>query len=100
MSLDVGVVQIEYLSQPRPPIYDFLFDLMLDPFSGAPDEDDTWGGGWDNNGWYEFSRVGLRTRASRWATSHNLEKHDRNALMKWIRNLPWQEDMVMLHLSN
>lgn len=103
MGLDVGVVTIEYLERPGQPIYNFLFDLMLDPDTSRGDnpwDADTWGGSWDNNGLYEFSRVGLRRRANNWANHKGLGQAEKAKLRRWIRNLPWQDDLITLHLGN
>ncbi len=106
MGMDVWTVKTEYtcLKRPAPPIYDFLFDLMLDPDTGYEydpwESDDTWGGSWDNNGLYEFSRVGLRKRANNWANRKGLGQAEKAKLRRWIRNLPWQDDYIMLHMEN
>ena len=43
MGLDVGVVTFEYLPQPQPPVYDFLYGLLLDPYTDIDEEyDDLW----------------------------------------------------------
>ena len=104
--MDVWLVETDYtyLKRPAPPIYDFLFDLMLDPYTGLGDDlwddDDTWGGSWDNNGLYEFSRVGLRKRANNWANLKDLGQAEKAKLCRWIRYLPWQDDLIMLHMGN
>ena len=105
MAMDVWAVKTEYLHLKRPssPTYDFLFDLMLDPYAGQGDDPwdgDTWGGSWDKNGLYEFSRISLRKRALNWANSHNLSQAEKAKLRRWIRNLPWQDDLIMLHMGN
>lgn len=106
MALDVWAVRTEYqgLKRPGPPVYDFLFDLLLNPFTGKSDDpwddDDTWGGSWNSNGLYEFSRVGLRKRANNWANQKGLGQSEKAKLRRWIRSLPWQGDLITLHLGN
>ena len=103
MGFDAWAVKTEYqsLDLSFPPIYDFLFDLMLNPYTGQGDEDDDmWGGSWANNGLYEFSRVSLRRQANNWANSKNLSQADKARMRRWIRNLPWQDDLIMLHMGN
>ena len=103
MGLDVGVVTIEYLERPGQPMYGFLFDLMLDPHTGMDadwEEDDTWGGGWDNNGLYEFSLAGMLNRANNWASHNNFGPSEKAKLLRWVENLPWEDDHIMLHLGN
>ena len=40
MGLDVGVVTFEYPPQPQPPVYDFLYDLLLHPYTDIDEEYD------------------------------------------------------------
>ena len=104
MSLDVGVVTIEYMDSPAPPIEEFLFDLLLNPYTGVDDDenddDEFWGGSWSGNGLFEFGRSGLITRAGKWADDHDISPLDRTALLSWVEALPWHDDMVMLHLGS
>lgn len=105
MAIDVWAVKTEYhlLERPDSLICEFLFDLMLDPDTGVgedPWDDDTWGGSWDNNGLYEFRSVGLRKRANNWANGKGLTQVEKAKLCGWIRNLPWQDDNITLHLGN
>lgn len=67
MGLDVGVVKFEYLPEPQPPVYDFLYDLLLDPDTGVGNDydNDDWGDSWSDNGVYEFERTGLISRAQK-----------------------------------
>ena len=54
MSLDVGVVTVEYMDPPSEAVHEFLFDLLLNPYTGIDDEenddDEFWGGSWSDNG--------------------------------------------------
>lgn len=106
MGFNVWAVKTEYrsLKLPGPPINDFLLDLIFDPFAGQEDDpwdhDDTWGGSWDNNGLYEFSRLNLRKRANQWANSKNLDQAEKAKMRRWIRNLPWEDDRITLHMGN
>lgn len=101
MELDVGVVTVEYLPEPQPPVYDFLCDMLLDPYTGTDEdyEDDDWGGNWDDNGVYEFSRDGLLSRANNWANDSAINESEKNDLLSWVEALPWRNDMVSLHLG-
>lgn len=103
MSLSIGVVNIEYLPQPAEPVYGFMRDLLLYPSTGVGDDpydDVLWGGSWANNGVYEFTRAGLRKRANNWANRHNMDASEKAKLRRWIRNLPWQDEYITLHLGN
>ena len=101
MGLDVGVVTFEYLPEPQPPVHDFLYDLLLDPYTGIDEEyeDDDWGGSWDDNGMYEFSRSGLTSRAKIWAGDRSIGQSGENGLLNWIEALPWRNDIVSLHIG-
>ena len=101
MGLDVGVVTIEYSPDPQPPVYGFLYDLLLNPYTGVDedDDDDIWGDSWTDNGVYEFERVGLTSRAINWANDHAISESEKDDLLSWVADLPWRNDMVTLHLG-
>ena len=104
MGMDVGVVSIEYLARPESPVYDFLFDLMIDPLvgmaSGNEGEAGDWGSSWANNGLYEFSRDVLISRAGNCADRNRTNASGRATLLDWIAQLPWRDETIMLHLGN
>ena len=101
MGLDIGVVRVEYLRDPPEPAYGFMKALMLDPLCGVgDDDDDLWGGSWSSNALYEFNRISLRKRANNWANQQGLSQAEKAKLRRWIRNLPWQDEHIMLHLGN
>lgn len=101
MGLSVGVVSIEYLDQPDGPVDDFLRALLVDPDCGIDEEDDEgWGGGWANNSLYEYERDGLTRQAANWCNAAGVDAAGRAALLDWLAALPWQGDMIMLHLGN
>ena len=104
MGLDVGVVTIEYLERPGQPMYGFLQELALNPYTGMGDapyiDESIWGGGWEGNAIYEYQRASLTKIANRWADQNSLAEDDRASLLNWLDNLPGQSDYVMLHLGN
>ena len=95
MALSVGVVSIEYLEEPKPPVSDFLKDLALNPNLGMQD----WGGGWEGNSFLEFQRRVMSARARKWCTQNGVDEAGRTAIRTWIAALPWQDGYVMLHLG-
>ncbi len=109
MGMSVGVVTIKYLDEPGKSVRDFLFHLASDVSLGFDDDeyeatthDDehyTWGGGWGGNTFVEFSWSYLEWRAGRWVDSEDMGAEGKTALEHWIASLPWQDDMVMLHLN-
>ena len=108
MGLDIGVVdgRIRYLERPKRPIYTFLWALMEDPLVGLSGDDLRgdffWDGGGDGeNALYQFSREALAKRANGWARQQRLSQTERVGLIKWLEDLPCNEEtgVVTLHLS-
>ncbi len=109
MGLDIGVVTIDYLDRPETPVKEFLFHLATDAFLGCADEEyeeDTndeeqyiWGGSWGGNTLVEFSRSYLNWKADRWVSNQSIGAEERITIRRWIDELPWENDMVMLHLG-
>ena len=93
MGLDVGVVKISYLERPYEPIYDFLFDVA----SGQRQSD--WGGGWEGNAFVEFLREDLIEEANKYIVERNVSESQAYELRKWLSELPWDGDTIMLHLN-
>ena len=102
MGLDVGVVTIEYMEPLSKSIHDFLFDLLLNPYTGIDDDyddEEDWGGSWADNGLYEFKRESLRSRAVNWSDDMGIGPSESDALLSWVEALPWRDNYVMLHLG-
>ena len=109
MGLDVGIVTITYLDSPESPVTEFLLHLASDVSIGYDDEEyeaDThydepykWGGGWAENTLVEFSRPYLNWKADQWVGSQGIGVEERDAVQSWIGDLPWKNDMIMLHLG-
>ena len=111
MGLDVGVVTIKYLDKPEGPVSEFLLHLANDAYLGCDDEeyeasdtydDDelyTWGGGWGGNTLVEVSRPYLNWKVNRWVNGQSIGPDARDTVQHWIDGLPWENDMIMLHLG-
>ena len=97
MSLSVGVVSIEYLEQPAPPVRDFLVDLSPDPYTGLNDDDE--GAFWAEGGLFECESDGLMLRAVNWCDANQIQSGGRAALISWVAALPMRNGYVMLHIS-
>ena len=95
MGLSVGVVSIDYLDEPQPPVSDFLKDLVLNPNLGMED----WGGGWEGNSFFEFEQAVLTERADNWCTERDIDANGRTAMMAWLSSLTWRSGYIMLHLG-
>ena len=96
MGLSVGVVSIDYLDEPRPPVSDFLKDLATDPNVGF---DDGWGGGWSENTFLEFELSALINHADNWCIERGVSADERTSVIDWVSDLPSPGGYVMLHLN-
>ncbi len=96
VGLSVGVVSIDYLEEPRPPVSDFLRDLAMNPDLGM--DGDHWGGGWGENTFLEFEQDVLTEHAESWCTQRAIDATGRATLTTWISSLPDRNGYVMLHL--
>lgn len=97
MALSVGVVSIDYLDEPQPPVSDFLKDLALNPNLG--NDGDYWGGGWEENTFLEFEQATLAERADNWCAERGIDASGRTTLMTWLSGLSWRDGYIMLHLA-
>ena len=77
-----------------PPLYDFFFDLVVDPDCGSllpgccscPDD-----------GRFRYDRADLDARAHQWAAAESLPWPDRAALLLSLDNLPWHNDEIIFY---
>ena len=97
MGLSVGVVTIDYLDEPQPPVSNFLKDLAMNPTLEL--EGDHWGGGWSEHTFLEFEQAVLAERAESWCTERGIDANGWVALSAWISGLPDRDGYVMLHLG-
>ena len=82
------------LAVSEPPLYDFLFDLVVDPDCGGlaagccscPED-----------GHYHYHRAELDACAHQWAGEEQLDWSQRAALILSIYNLPWQDDEIVFY---
>ncbi len=82
------------LAASEPPLYDFLFDLVVDPDCGSlaagccmcPED-----------GCFHYARVELDAHANQWAADEQLDWSQRAALILSIYNLPWQDDEIVFY---
>ena len=100
MGLSVGVVSVDYLQEPRPPVSDFLKDLAINPDLGVNEGDSyNWVGGWGENTFLEIDEPALIERAGNWCTERRIDANVRDALSTWLSGLPWRDGYLMLHLA-
>ena len=96
MGLDVGVVQIDY-SQARPSgaAYRYAWELMA-----FDDEDgDCWRVSSEGQVFIEMAFETMAAHAMEYIDSSGLTSTDAHQIMRWIRGLPWQDEVIMLHLG-
>ena len=96
MGLDVGIVQIDY-SQARPSgaAYWYTWELMA-----FDDEDgDCWRVSSEGQVFIEMAFETMAAHAMEYIDSSGLTSTDAHQIMRWIRGLPWQVDVIMLHLG-
>ena len=102
MGLSIGVVSTNYLDVPKYPIDAFFRELKFGPISWPDDYDGDeycWGGGWDSNGLYEFTRESLEGQAKTWAKQQRITPAERKRLLRWVAKLPYTDDYVMFHIG-
>lgn len=89
-SLEIAAV----LAVSEPPLYDFFFDLVVDP-----ECDDLLSAccPWFRDDGFRFSRADLDAHAHRWAANEKLDWSQRAALFLGIYNLSWQDDEIVFY---
>lgn len=94
MGLSIGTVQIEYGVPPDDMGYRFAWHL-------AEERDfRCWQVLCEGNAFVEMEYEVMVERAAQFIEMQELSAADAHALMRWIRDLPWRKDgMVMLHMG-
>ena len=96
MSMHIGVVNIEYIDQPAKAVCSFLQEAAYF-LSG---DRRTWSGAWESNAFLETDPPRLLAAARYYAREQGMSTDDRQAIYDWLNTaLPWQDDVVMLHLD-
>ena len=93
MGLDVGAVQIRYLDRPLKAAYDFLWHLNLNANETA------WNVTAPGNTFVEYLRENMLEQLDDYVALKSLSQSDAAVIRGWIRELPWRDDVIMLHLS-
>lgn len=93
MGLDVGAVQIKYLDRPVEAAYDFLWYLSVN----ADDAD--WNVAAPGNTFLEYLRENMLEQLDDYVAMKSLSRSDAAAIRGWIDELPWQDDVIMLHFN-
>ena len=89
-SLDISAVLAVF----EPPLYDFLFDLVVDPDCGDPLCDCC---PWFQDDGFCFKQADLDACAHRWANDENLPWPDRAALLLQLDKLPWHNGEIVFY---
>ena len=93
MGLDVGVVTFKYLERPRGPTYRFVCHL-----AESYCESD-WEFGEGGNTLAQYLPETLERLADKYAESEGMRREEREAVMGWVKALPWDNGVVTLHFS-
>ena len=72
-------------------MYDFLFDLVVDPTCADPTGNHV---GCQCTGFFRFDRAELDSLALEWASEENLTWPDRVGLLLKLDKLPWDRDVI------
>ena len=93
MGLDIGVVKIQYLDRPSDSVYDFLQYLTAEAVEAE------WNVSGEGNSFVELYYSTMVAKVAEFIKERNLHARDTDSLLGWIRNLPWDGNTIMLHLS-
>ena len=93
MGLDVGVVNINYQSRPVAAAYDFAWHLNHN--SDVAD----WVVVADGNTFIELTHETMLEQERQFESENDLSLRDIEVVRSWVDNLPWNDGVIMLHLS-
>ncbi len=96
MALDVGVVEIDY-SRARPSGAAYRYARELIAFNDG--DGDCWKVSSEGQVFIEMAFETMAAHAMEYIDSSGLTSTDAHQIMRWIRGLPWQVDVIMLHLG-
>ena len=94
MALDVGVVEIDY-SRARPYGAAYKYARELTTF----DDGSCWRVSSGGQVFIELEFGTMASHAMGYIDSNRLSATDAHEVMRWVRGLPWQGEVVMLHLG-
>ncbi len=92
-SLDIAAV----LAVSEPPLYDFLFDLVVDPECGT---ESIICNAWNGDEPCLFRRDELDSLALKWASEENLPWPERVALLLNLDKFPWRDDQIIFYWAD
>ncbi len=96
MALDVGVVEIDY-SRARPSGAAYRYARELIAFNDG--DGDCWKVSGEGQVFIEMAFETVAAHAMECIDSSGLTSTDAHQIMRWIRGLPWQDYVIMLHLG-
>ena len=84
----------DFLAIAEPPLFDFLFDLLVDPdyVPWLP-----WRYAWPEGNRFPLERSALDEQAHEWAADEDLPWPERAQLLLQLDNLPWENDRVVFY---
>lgn len=96
MALDVGVVQIDY-SRARASGAAYRYARELIAFNDG--DGDCWKVSGEGQVFIELAFETMATHAMEYIGASRLSSTEAHQVMRWVRGLPWQDEMIMLHLG-
>lgn len=84
MGLDIGIISIEYLEQPKGDAYRFAWELAVEAST------DGYMAGEGNN-WAAFTQRQVLRMLNQFSESRSLDTQSKNQVLDWVRSLPWDE---------
>ena len=93
MGLDVGVMRINYRNRPVGAAYDFAWHLNHN--SDAAD----WVVATGENTFVELTHETMLELERQFESENDLSRSDTEVVRSWVDGLPWNDGVIMLHLS-
>ena len=93
MGLDVGIVSINYRNRPVAAAYDFAWHLNHNSDVGD------WVVVADGNTFIELTHETMLEQERQFESENDLSLRDIEVVRSWVDNLPWNDGVIMLHLS-
>ena len=93
MGLAIGAAKIDYLEEPRGATRRFVIHLV----ENICDSD--WSFGDNGNLMAQYTLDTMLNEAENYAATAPLGLADTEAVLEWVRRLPWQDYTVMLYMS-
>lgn len=96
MAFDVGVVTFDYsVASPSVAAYKYACELM----EYEDIDEDYWKVSAAWNVFLELEHDTMASHARGYIEENSLSETEANEVIGWVRNLPWHDDLVILHID-